>query len=254
MGFATVLAERRTFGGVKMGWDEVPLIISRDNPSTEYVLDPLGTSRTFSAIVNIPANIQYYLDSNPIGQIHQNTLNASQFFGPIEESHTIRVYAEKLNENAETVWHWYPIVPLPSEDSLISENECHPTPQPLNAYMVIKSRLYKKQTGELYVVVDYHCIGCGGCSQGSDMSLLGCDLSLKIQVWWDPVTIPYYIEENINVHNCSLNGWKSFIIPSIIPHVDVVAELNTICEVQVVGVSGFQYGNSSCTMRLINDG
>ena len=252
MGFATVLAERRTFGGVKMGWDEVPVVPPTVTMSCPYNSIE-GDIQALNVSVNQIATIEFFLDDNPEPNQTSTGMDSS-FILPVNVGrHDVTVIVSNSNGRTSQTCSWvvYQLVPLPDEDELISENEC-PFTNVGNATLSFMAKLYKKPDGRRYVMVKYYGHGCTSYSSDPDAILVGCHLSFNIQVWWDPITIPYSTEFIDEFDSCSINSYRHCYIPSTATYADIFIELTATCIISVLGVTTRFYASSSCNKRLIS--
>ncbi len=105
---------------------EEPLYVVFTNPEASGVLDLAGSIRSFTAVANRPATIEFCIDRITAGSITQNTLVATLSDIPIGNGHIIEVIASASNDIAMDSCLWGLLVPVPPciPAELLDSDEC----------------------------------------------------------------------------------------------------------------------------------
>ncbi|MFA5332408.1 MAG: hypothetical protein WC342_08525 [Methanoregula sp.] len=167
-----------------------PLVITLTDPSSSLVLDLPDTQRLFTASVNLPATISFYLDGSqtPALQSSPNVRQAS--FEGNAPPHTIQVVASNASDSAQNCWNWlviYPIPPVTLIGTVVSSDGCHTAND--NVVLIINSVHVQNYSNGTYAIqMDYN-IGAGG-KFSEDHWGIGGSLSLSVTISWPEISDP----------------------------------------------------------------
>jgi hypothetical protein len=87
-----------------------PYIAQFSVPQTHHCIDVVGSTRSFTAWANKPATLEFFVDEESVGVIHQNTQMATLSDLTIESNeHTIEIVATTSDEEATAMATWLSI-------------------------------------------------------------------------------------------------------------------------------------------------
>ncbi|WP_292410304.1 MULTISPECIES: hypothetical protein [unclassified Methanoculleus] len=102
-------------------WNILPLVITLEEPATQYVNNYDTSSRLFRASLNTPARLTMYFDDRPIERPESEVSTILHEFKTVPlGNHTIRVVAEKDGVSVENFWRWN-VSEYPSQDIIYCE-------------------------------------------------------------------------------------------------------------------------------------
>ncbi|MDO9324445.1 MAG: hypothetical protein Q7T80_05735 [Methanoregula sp.] len=168
----------------------VPLVVTLVNPSSSIVLDLPGTQRSFTASVNQPATISFYVDGSPTAAAQSSPDVQEATFEESNPPHTIRVVASNANGNAQNCWNWleiHPIPPVTLVGTIVSSNGCHNTTDTV-ALIINNVYVQHYSDGTYAIQMDYN-IGIGGTFLEEHWNIEG-SLSLSVTISWPEISDP----------------------------------------------------------------